>query len=56
MGAPVSGISTGSDGIKWLGGFEDYEDAELTAARIAASLGMYSIKGDSQSWSHNDSK
>ncbi len=33
-----------------LSGLKDYEDAELTAARIAAALGMYIKKGDGQSY------
>jgi capsid protein len=31
-----------------LSALKEYEDSELTAARIAAALGMY-IKGDGQS-------
>lgn len=33
-----------------LSALKDYEDAELTAARIAAALGMYIKKGDGQSF------
>lgn len=33
-----------------LSALKDYEDAELTAARIAAALGMYVKKGDAQSY------
>ncbi|MBQ0314311.1 MULTISPECIES: phage portal protein [Providencia] len=35
-----------------LSALKDYEDAELTAARIAASLGMYIKKGDGQEYSN----
>ncbi|WP_157920433.1 phage portal protein, partial [Escherichia coli] len=33
-----------------LSALKDYEDYELTAARIAAALGMYIRKGDGQSY------
>ncbi|HAW5899277.1 TPA: phage portal protein, partial [Escherichia coli] len=33
-----------------LSALKEYEDSELTAARIAAALGMYIRKGDGQSY------
>lgn len=41
-----------------LSALKEYEDSELTAARIAAALGMYIRKGDGQSYETdgNDSK
>ncbi|QQN35687.1 phage portal protein [Rahnella aceris] len=36
-----------------LSALKEYEDAELTAARIAAALGMYVKKGDGQSYEVN---
>ncbi|CDG47126.1 phage portal protein [Serratia symbiotica] len=39
-----------------LSALKDYEDAELTAARIAASLGMYVKKGDGQSYPDDPSE
>lgn len=39
-----------------LSALKEYEDAELTAARIAAALGMYIKKGDGQSWDENAGK
>lgn len=38
-----------------LSALKDYEDAELTAARIAAALGMYVKKGDGQSYDGDNS-
>lgn len=38
-----------------LSALKEYEDAELTAARIAAALGMY-IKRDGQSFTDENSK
>ncbi|OBU07428.1 phage portal protein [Morganella psychrotolerans] len=37
-----------------LSALKDYEDAELTAARIAASLGMYIKKGDAANYVSED--
>jgi lambda family phage portal protein len=39
-----------------LSALKDYEDAELTAARIAAALGMYIKKGDGQVYTADDAK
>jgi lambda family phage portal protein len=39
-----------------LSALKDYEDAELTAARIAAALGMYVKKGDGQSYPESEDK
>lgn len=39
-----------------LSALKDYEDAELTAARIAAALGMYVKKGDGQSYPESEGK
>ncbi|WP_272677834.1 MULTISPECIES: phage portal protein [Providencia] len=39
-----------------LSALKDYEDAELTAARIAASLGMYIKKGDAGGYDNDDAK
>ncbi|MFP9227589.1 phage portal protein [Pectobacterium cacticida] len=52
----VRGNSLFSGILIRLSGLKDYEDAELTAARIAASLGMYIKKGDGQSFSEADTK
>ncbi|MCW2473416.1 MULTISPECIES: phage portal protein [unclassified Symbiopectobacterium] len=52
----VRGNSLFSGILIRLSGLKDYEDAELTAARIAASLGMYIKKGDGQSYPEADSK
>ncbi len=38
-----------------LSALKEYEDAELTAARIAAALGMFIKKGDGQSYPDDDS-
>ncbi|TCQ91601.1 lambda family phage portal protein [Rahnella sp. JUb53] len=37
-----------------LSALKEYEDSELTAARIAAALGMYVKKGDGQSYENAD--
>lgn len=37
-----------------LSALKEYEDAELTAARIAAALGMYIKKGDGQSFEESN--
>lgn len=37
-----------------LSALKEYEDSELTAARIAAALGMYVKKGDGQSYDDTD--
>lgn len=39
-----------------LSSLKDYEDAELTAARIAASLGMYIKKGDATAYDDDEVK
>ncbi|WP_441768125.1 phage portal protein, partial [Klebsiella pneumoniae] len=39
-----------------LSALKEYEDAELTAARIAAALGMYIKKGDGQSFTDETTK
>ncbi|WP_261865749.1 phage portal protein [Pectobacterium carotovorum] len=52
----VRGNSLFSGILIRLSGLKDYEDAELTAARIAASLGMYIKKGDGQSFQDADAK
>ncbi|MDM4094076.1 phage portal protein [Klebsiella oxytoca] len=44
------GTSLLSGVLKRLSALKDYEDYELIAARIAASLGMYIKKGDGQSY------
>ncbi|PPE61935.1 hypothetical protein F157LOC_00769 [Pectobacterium brasiliense] len=52
----VRGNSLFSGILIRLSGLKDYEDAELTAARIAASLGMYIKKGDGASFADADAK
>ncbi|MBO8132464.1 phage portal protein [Dickeya fangzhongdai] len=47
----VRGNSLFSGILIRLSGLKDYEDSELTAARIAAALGMYIKKGDGASYS-----
>jgi lambda family phage portal protein len=44
------GVSLFSGILMRLSALKDYEDAELTSARIAASLGMYIKKGDAGSF------
>ncbi|MCJ4496930.1 phage portal protein, partial [Klebsiella pneumoniae] len=50
------GTSLLSGVLMRLSALKEYEDAELTAARIAAALGMYIKKGDGQSWDENAGK
>lgn len=50
----VRGNSLLSGIIIRLSALKDYEDSELTAARIAAALGMYIKKGDGQSFISDD--
>ncbi|MCA7012514.1 phage portal protein [Dickeya dadantii] len=51
----VRGNSLFSGILIRLSGLKDYEDSELTAARIAAALGMYIKKGDGASYSDENS-
>ncbi|PYZ79364.1 phage portal protein [Citrobacter koseri] len=44
------GVSLLSGVLMRLSALKEYEDSELTAARIAAALGMYIKKGDGQSF------
>ncbi len=39
-----------------ISALKEYEDAELTAARIAAALGLYIRKGDGQDYEDPGSK
>jgi len=48
------GVSMLSGVLMRLSALKEYEDAELTAARIAAALGMYIKKGDGQSYDTDD--
>jgi lambda family phage portal protein len=50
----VRGNSLFSGVLMRLSALKDYEDAELTAARIAAALGMYIKKGDGQSFTEEN--
>ncbi|QXC99325.1 phage portal protein [Klebsiella sp. PL-2018] len=50
------GVSMLSGVIMRLAALKEYEDAELVAARIAASLGMYIKKGDGQSYDDTSSE
>lgn len=49
------GVSMLSGVLMRLSALKEYEDAELTAARIAAALGMYIKKGDGQSLEEGNS-
>ncbi|HCL6407675.1 TPA: phage portal protein, partial [Citrobacter freundii] len=49
------GVSMLSGVLMRLSALKEYEDAELTAARIAAALGMYIKKGDGQSFEESNS-
>ncbi|EJW6229416.1 phage portal protein [Escherichia coli] len=48
------GTSLLSGVLMRLSALKEYEDSELTAARIAAALGMYIKKGDGQSFESDD--
>ncbi|MEX2953599.1 phage portal protein [Serratia fonticola] len=50
----VRGTSLLSGILIRLSALKEYEDSELTAARIAAALGMYVKKGDGQSFSDDN--
>ncbi|WP_318826029.1 phage portal protein [Providencia sp. PROV252] len=52
----VRGVSLFSGILMRLSSLKDYEDAELTAARIAASLGMYIKKGDASLYDDDEGK
>ncbi|PCM68801.1 phage portal protein, partial [Enterobacter cloacae] len=49
------GTSLLSGVLMRLSALKEYEDSELTAARIAAALGMYIKKGDGQSFESDSS-
>ncbi|WP_413734342.1 phage portal protein [Sodalis sp. RH21] len=51
----VRGNSLFAGVLMRLSALKDYEDSELTAARIAAALGMYIKKGDGQSYPDDQS-
>ena len=50
------GVSLLSGVLMRLSALKEYEDSELTAARIAAALGMYIKKGDGQDFDEQNSK
>ncbi|WP_313687558.1 phage portal protein [Pantoea sp.] len=52
----VRGNSVLSGILIRLSALKEYEDSELTAARIAAALGMFIRKGDAVSYDENNSK
>lgn len=51
----MRGTSLLSGVLMRLSALKEYEDSELTAARIAAALGMYIKKGDGQSYEEGSS-